>query len=603
MHAHNDEIMSETAKGNRAPRIYMWSMVAILLVAAGLRVYALTADLPLHISLSQGATTDGPTTVLAGRNMVLFGAWNPFGEEKNFFYIFPAMSWISYATFRLLGVGLWQANLISVVAGLLAIVFMAAFAREQFGWRASLFTALFMTTNYLYLMYNRTSMVYTPLTCGLAMALYFWQRGLSRTGWFFLSGLVAGFSMLFIKIPGVALLPALLIGLFILARRRHRAGQTNVYKPGLFFGSGLLVSGCLWLLLIYVPESRLLNTHFTKDVHTFSAAAGLEENIRFALQSVLQFGIRSGFFLQMLPLFIVAYLYLFFRTMQALTSNRHQLPLAEIVALLYLLGVVTTFLASANRPTRYLIVLVPPMSLVAGLALENWLKAAHHRWPVAFSRWLPPLMMLSLTYFYYQLLAAFVKGSSLLRYRTGVADFRVISDGSQLFGLLGVGLVLGLATTLVFLWQSSHRRGLRVQLPPRELRLGLAILIVTSGMLIDAGQYVAWAHSPQFSILEASRQLEDDLGKGTILGGPYAYVLAIENRLPAILFYTNTPDEVVAAMPFTHLLVESDSLLENGPFNDQTFREDLPDLMQHTKLVRTYVLRGYTVKVYAVVRE
>jgi hypothetical protein len=587
---------------NPSPRIYGWGMVAILLLAAASRMYALDADLPMHISLSQGATTDGPTTILAGRNRAVFGQWNPYGDLSDQYYLFPAMSWLSYLLFSMSGVGYWQANLLSVIMGLLAIVFAAGFAQEQFGRRVALFTALFMSTNYLYLMYNRTPMVYTTLTCGLALALYLWQKGLQDPAWFFPSGCVTAASILFVKILGLALLPAELLGLILLGRRRFCTNQPNAFKPMILFGVGVLAVSSTWIFSIYLPRAQLLRIHLDLGIRTFSPSLGFIENLRFAVQSLLQFGIRSGFFIQMLPVFTFSYLYIFLRSTQLLTKTLPHLALAEIVVITFLVGIISSLLASAYQPTRYLIVLIPPMSLIAGLALDKGLKLNYIHFPSTFSRWLLPFVLLGLTYFYYQLLASLVKAIALLRFQTGLADARVIAGGNTLFRLLAIALTLGMVTTLAFLYRTLPDREHRVVLPPNRVRVWIVVGIVTSSSLIDMGRYLVWAQNPQFSIVEASRRVEHDLGEGAILAGPYAYVLSLENRLPAILFYPDMPDKAVSSLPFTHVAVEADSILENGPFNDERLYRYHAGLMQHAQLLTTYTLRGYLVKIYRIER-
>jgi len=591
------------AKLDIHPGVYRWGMVGILLLATVLRVYALEADLPLHISLSQGATTDGASTVIAGRNKALFGEWNPHGAPRNYLYLYPAMSWLSYLFFYLLGAGFWQANLIPAFAGLLSIVFMAAFARVGFSRRVALLAALFMAISYPFLMYNRTPMNYTPLTCGLAMSLYLWQKGLRRAGWFFLAGLTTAFSILFIKILGIAAVPGMMFGLIALGRHPSERDRRWVTKSVLLYLAGLAAGSVLWYCCIYVPQSQMLDTFFEKTIHTFDPALGIEENIRFAIQSLLQLGTRSGFLLQTFPIFFLSYFYLFLRGAQMLTGDRGRLDPSEIVAVWLLIGTILILWSSANQPTRYLIVLVPPMSLVAALALDRGLVIGQKRWPTTASLWLPPFLMIGLSYLCYQLLANAFKTLALLKYQTGLADFRVIANEITTFRLLLAAVGMGTVGAMVPLRAMLRNRGHLIPLPGPRVCCWLVAGFVVASLLLDGGQYLHWAREPQFSIVEASRQIERDLDSDAVLGGPYAYVLALENKLPAVRFFTHMPPDVVQNLPFTHLVVESDSLLENGPFNDEIMYQRYPELMARTELIHTYTLRGYLVRTYAVLQE
>jgi len=95
-------------KLNISRRAYLWAMVAILLLAAAMRLYLLTADAPIDLTRSPELNTDGPNTIGAGRDWILFSSQPPP-------YVQPALSWLAYFCFSLLGIGYCQANLIAVV--------------------------------------------------------------------------------------------------------------------------------------------------------------------------------------------------------------------------------------------------------------------------------------------------------------------------------------------------------------------------------------------------------------------------------------------------------------------------------------------------------
>jgi 4-amino-4-deoxy-L-arabinose transferase-like glycosyltransferase len=152
-------------------RLYLSLMVVILLVAAGLRLHLLEADAPLELSPTQELTLDGPVTIAAGRDRALFGSWDPYPGPLQPYRYYPAMNWLAYVFFSFLGVGYWQAKLISVATGFASIVLVAAFAREHFGRRVSLFSALFMASNYIYVFYNRDPMAYTTVAFGVTLSM------------------------------------------------------------------------------------------------------------------------------------------------------------------------------------------------------------------------------------------------------------------------------------------------------------------------------------------------------------------------------------------------------------------------------------------------
>jgi len=589
-------------KENRQPlgrlnaETYLWLMVAILLLAAALRLYALTADLPLHLSLCHGPTTDGANTVYWARNKALLGTWNHEGESVGGYYRYIGVTWLARCVFGLLGTGYWQANLLSVVAGLLAILFTASFAHEQFGKAAALLTALFMGVDFVYIMYNRTPMVYTPLTCGLALALYTWQRGIRRTVWFLVSGLALSVTILFLKALGLVLLPPLFLGLLVLTWRRHRARQGQLLSPLLLFVLGLIIGSALWLLArgMSLPSQGGGNV-LNATVRTFEPSQGIEENVRFAVQSTLQFGVRSGVLLRMLPVFVLSYLYALFRATQALTKERPRLPLAEIVLLLFLLCAVLMLLASTYRPTRYYLVLIPPMCLLASRALTLWFRSSYLRLPLHISRLFPIFLFLGLTYFYYQMLASGVKLVALAHLQTGLTDPRVIADVPTLYTLLVAGMALGLVTTFFILRLLLQRPGGCLALPSQRARSWIALGFVVTIVVACVWQYLTWAWRPQFSIVEASRRIEQDLGQDAVLGGPDAPALALESRLQAVYFvYPQLSEEMQSTLGVTHL-----AMWRSSDFYKQ-MQEEHPAFMAKARIVKEYVLRGDIIRVYEI---
>lgn len=588
---------------NPSHRTYLWGMVGLLFLAAALRLYALTADAPIYLSNSQGINTDGPITISAARDKALFDSWEPHTYQIKQFYLYPALSWLTYFFFSLLGIGYWQANFAIVVSGLLSIVFTAAFAQEQFGRRVAWLSTLFMAINFPYLMYNRIPMVYTPLSCGLALALFCWGRGLRRPTWFFWSGLVTAFTILYVKVIGVSFLPVAGGGFLILAWRRWKQEQPGVYNPLMFFISGGALVVVVWYFHIFIAESRLAVVHPYRIIatQTFNPTLELEENIRFAVRSILQFGIFSGFFVRLFPLFALAYGYLFYRSGQLLAKNRPVLRMGEVVILLLLISTVLMLLTSSYRPMRYMILLILPMSLAAAIALDAWLRLDRPTLPAQFGKLYPIFIQIGLSYLIYQFLATVFQLRNVLRLNTGlISPEATIGITAILYQLLAIALLVGSLGTLIFLWRVLHVRRYYISLPSLTIRSLVAIILLVTIIGGDLYQYWRWTRNLQYSIIEASHDIGQNLGEGAILGGPYAYALTLENKIPAIGFYSGGYPGDIRNAPFTHLAVDADGVLNNGPYNDDRMYESYPELMARAKLYKTYSLRGYLIKIYEI---
>ncbi|MBK7178838.1 MAG: glycosyltransferase family 39 protein [Chloroflexi bacterium] len=164
---------------------YLIAILLILILAFALRLHNLTADAPLGISPTLELSLDGPATIMAGRDMALFGQWQAVPGPHQLEIMYPFMNWLAFVIFRLVGSGYWSANFISVVSGVLSVALVAGFARQHFGRRAALIAAFFLAINYIFIIYNRDPMAYTTVACSMAFVLYAWGRGLRQPVWFF----------------------------------------------------------------------------------------------------------------------------------------------------------------------------------------------------------------------------------------------------------------------------------------------------------------------------------------------------------------------------------------------------------------------------------
>ncbi len=574
-------------------RRYLFLLTAIILIAAALRFYALTADAPFFLSPSQGITTDGATTVGGGRDKILFGDWAAFTPER-FYYKFPAMGWISFAFFQLIGIGYWQANLIPVISGLLTIALIAAYGHEQFNRRVALIAALFMATNYAFLIYNRIPVVYSPLACGMALALYFWGRGGRHPGWYFASLLVALYNILFLKLAGLAFLPVVLVGFLVIAWQK--ANIYHLRKTKILAALIAGTAGFLILFFLIVPKPDELLVRFTQQITSlsFRPSLGLGENVRFVIQSFLQFGIYAGFFIRMLPLLVLSFGYAFVRVGQLLVKDRPRLSMGELALLLYLLGTVGMLLMTNSRPTRYMILLVPPMSLAAAVALDRLTRTTVLSFPSRFGLLYPVYVQLGLAYLIYLLLASIAKLFVVAELGSGLADPAAVLDVRLLFGLLATALLSASIGTFMFLWRTAHIKQPNINLPSATVRKWIAVLFILVAVGGSLYQYWTWARDPQYSLVQSSRQVGEDFDSAsTVMGGSFAYVLTMENEIPAWLFYARSGREEVEKAKITHLAVEVG-------INDQLMHEYYPDYMERTKIVKTYPVHGYEVKVYEV---
>ena len=131
-------------------------MVAIALLALGLRVVYPTADPPWKTTVGVVWHDEG-AWVHNARNKALLGAWRV--DEWNPVFIAPVFTGLEYVSFKLFGVGLRQARLVSELAGVVSVVLLGAGVRRIAGDLAGLIAAALLATNYVYVMYDRAAIM------------------------------------------------------------------------------------------------------------------------------------------------------------------------------------------------------------------------------------------------------------------------------------------------------------------------------------------------------------------------------------------------------------------------------------------------------------
>src|SRR5690606_9873255 len=120
--------------------------------ACGLRVVFPLADPPWLESIGITWHDEGVWAHNA-RNKALFGDWRT--DEWNPMYVSPVFTAVEYASFATFGVGLWQARLVSMLAGVLSVIALALGLRAFASRRAAVAGAALLAVNYTWVMYNR----------------------------------------------------------------------------------------------------------------------------------------------------------------------------------------------------------------------------------------------------------------------------------------------------------------------------------------------------------------------------------------------------------------------------------------------------------------
>ena len=137
------------------------------------------ADPPWQIPVGVVWHDEGAWTHNA-RNMALFGTWET--DRWNPMYLAPVFNALEYASFRLFGVGLWQARLVSEVLGFASVLLVAGAVRRAAGRTAGAMAGALMATNYVWVMWNRAALLETAMVVPMTAALYAYARAERTAG-------------------------------------------------------------------------------------------------------------------------------------------------------------------------------------------------------------------------------------------------------------------------------------------------------------------------------------------------------------------------------------------------------------------------------------
>src|SRR5512136_1867347 len=245
-------------------------LLATLVLASVVRGIFPVADPPWRTTVGIAWHDEGGW-VHNARNRALFGAWKL--DEWNPMYITPVLTGLEYASFKAFGVGLWQARLVSEVAGVISVLLLGLAVSRVAGRLAGLLAAALLATNYVYVMYDRAALMEATMVAFMVAAWYCYVRAHDSPVW----GLLVGPAVLlayFTKAAAVFLVGAIgldaVLSLALTSRASRLApipgGGSPAAKPAAHPGgpgarlaawstlAGLLGAGLISLLVFIIPN-------------------------------------------------------------------------------------------------------------------------------------------------------------------------------------------------------------------------------------------------------------------------------------------------------------------------------------------------------------
>jgi len=495
-----------TAAGDGLPdlttRHFVIGLSIVMLAAALLRGLFPVADPPWHASVGIVWHDEG-AWVHNARNRALFGAWQL--DNWNPMFLAPVFTALEYLSFRLLGVGLWQARLVSEIAGLVSIPLLAWAVQTVAGRRAALAAAALLASNYVWVSWNRAALMESTMVAFMVASAFAYARAGERRWWGFAAGLFA-LAAFFTKAAAAFFLAALFAECVVRLLVSGDTPDVNERARGraaaLYTVAGLCVGALVALVVFVGPhwrEYQFYNWQMSvvrKPAYTFKAF----------LDRASWLPIVHDFFTRMWVIVLLAVGGLF----SAWLRWRRSTPVERLFVFWIVIGIAELFVHDVGNERR-LVFLIPPIVGLAAIVLAHQ-RSLLPEDVVRVSRAKLLLLAPVIGYALFLLAGSWARLAFLYQVRPGV--------------YLGSAAALALAVLLFASWP-------RLATALSRSRWGARPAAVLVGILLagDLAQFGQWAATRTSYNYEAMREIGRTLPPDTLVHGKLANGLALESRI------------------------------------------------------------------------
>jgi 4-amino-4-deoxy-L-arabinose transferase-like glycosyltransferase len=479
-------------------------LLGLLALAAALRTLFPTADPPWNPTVGIVWHDEG-AWVHNARNRVLWGVWST--DAWNPLFIAPIFTLLEYVSFAVFGVGLWQARLVSEVAGFVSVVLIAGGVRRLGGPAAGLIAAAFVATNFFYVMYNRAALMESTMVAFMAAAWYCYVRAEARPWWGFAAGVCAVLAF-FTKAAAAFFVGALILDAAVSwlrpASDRSAARQRSMAAiAGL--GAGFLIA-----LAVFVwpnwTEYRFYNWQMS-----------VTRKPSYDLEALID---RASWFPVLHDVFTQNWLLIVATTTSALAALARWRTIGSGERLLvWWIGLGALELFVHDVAERRFVMFIPAVAAMAALAVggrrslagEELAGVTRARALVAF-----PLVAYG----------CYVVGAAITRLFF-LAEIQLGNMRSTV--RMSAALALGGTLAIYAAWPFVSQRLVRLRWSPRAAVTFAVIVCVT-----DLTLFGRWAVRRSYENIAASVEIGHRLGPGTLVHGKLANGLSLENRIRPI---------------------------------------------------------------------
>jgi hypothetical protein len=498
-------------------RSFALSLVAICAIALTLRTAWLGADPPVAGAVGIVWHDEG-AWVHNARNRALWGAWRT--DNWNPVFVAPVFTALEYASFEAFGVGTWQARVVPVVSGLVAVLALAAGLLSVAGRRAALVGALLLAVNYPFVMWNRAALMESTLAALLVTAWAAYAAGERRPGW----GVVAGAAAVlawFTKASAAFFIGALvLVSLLAFIRPSAQPDADRVTSTedaahrrlSTMTLAGLVVAGLLIGAVFVLPHWR----EYAFYNWQMSVTRKPEYTIKALVDRASWLPVVQGIFSRM-PLATAAGLV----GLIGIVARWRTAAASERLLVLWVgLGLAELVVHDSGNERRY-VMFIPALVALASLVLTRAMTPIDRR----SRQGAPPtlagdaLMAAALLPSLYLLAGTLLRPVFLTQIEAG--DLKTVVRLS-----VAIAVVVALA-----LWRF---RGILVALiEPRVPASWLAVILMLS-VGWNGIEFANWARHRRYVNYDASVAIGHLLPPGTLVHGKLANGLSLENRIRPI---------------------------------------------------------------------
>ncbi len=485
-------------------RTFAYVLTAIFAVGLSMRVAWLRADPPVADAVGIVWHDEG-AWVHNARNRALWGTWRT--DAWNPVFVAPVFTALEYASFETLGVGLWQARVVPLVSGLVAIVALVIGLKTLAGREAAAIGAAVLATTYAFVMWNRAALMESTMTAAMVVAWTAYARGSRDARWGAMAGVAAGGAW-FTKAAAAFFVAALALDASLAIIRGWRSTAPNRHADARLAWwtiAGLAITFTIVGALFVLPHWADYRFYNWQMSVTRKPAYTLHAFVERASWLPVAEGILSRMWLVLVASAI--------GLVGIVRRWRDAKPAERLLVLWVLIGFAELVVHDSGNERRYVMFIPALSALAALLAARAWTNKSAST-PASDSRVALALLALPLAYI--------VVGSFF-------RPFLVADVGANPYRtVVRLSAAIAVVWTALQLW----RPGLTASaLSTAHARARIATLWLVLVLSWNAFEYVRWTQHRSDVNYEASVALGRLLPPGTIVQGKLANGLALDNRI------------------------------------------------------------------------